>query len=125
LAIYKLLDRGKWLAFAHGVTLLHYTIRDTNQFMAKQRRAVENALLRADSGITKRDPWFARGQKLRMYLYVPYAFTIVLPVIVSIVNAIRTGEKAWLWHWYMVIFSAVVITITAVKLGLRRIFKYE
>jgi glycosyltransferase involved in cell wall biosynthesis len=125
LSIYKLLDGGKWIAYAHSVTLLHYTIRDTKQFMAKQRRAVENALLRADSGITKRRKWFSVSQKWRMYLYFPYAFSIVLPVIVSVAQAIREREAAWLLHAYMVIFSAIVITITAIPLGLRRVFRYE
>lgn len=124
LTIYALIDQGKWIAYAHGVTLLHYTIRDTGQFIAKQRRAVENALLRSDSGITKRGKWFTPAQRVRQYAYVPYAFTIILPIAVSIINAVRTGEVAWLYHWYMVIFSAVVITITAIPLGVRKLLRH-
>lgn len=125
LAIYALIDEGKWIAYAHGVTLLHYTIRDTNQFITKQRRAVENALLRGDSGITKRDKLLTRKQWILSYLYVPYALTIVLPLVRSIINAVITKQTIWLVHWYMVFLSAIVIITTAIPLGMRRVMHHE
>ncbi len=121
LTVYRLINEGRLLAYVHGVRLWHYTIRDTKQFIAKQRRAVENALLRRDSGITKRRDVMTFGQRMRMYLFVPYAFTIVPALVQSIVGFVTTGEVMWLTHWYMSLFSALCISVTAVSLIVKRL----
>ena len=121
LTVYRLIREGKLLAYVHGVTLWHYTIRDTKQFIAKQRRAVENALLRADSGITKRNRIMTPVQRMRFYLFIPYALTIVPALIQSILGFITTGEIMWLTHWYFSLFSAICITVTAVPLFIKKL----
>ncbi len=120
LTVYRLIDEGKILAYVHRVRLWHYTIRDTKQFISKQRRAVENALLRQDSGITKRRGVMTFGQRMRMYLFIPYALTIVPALIQSIARFITTGEVMWLTHWYFSLFSAVCITLTGVPLFFKK-----
>lgn len=114
LSVYRMIDEGKQMAYVHGISLWHYTIADTAQFISKTKRAVENALLRRDSGITQRNRYLTQAQKLRMCLYLPYAFTIVLPLLQSIIGAIRFREPAWLAHWYVTIFSAVIIVEHAI-----------
>jgi GT2 family glycosyltransferase len=121
LTVYRLIDAHKRIAYVHSVTLYHYTIRDTKQFIAKQRRAVENALLRSDSGLTKRNTFFTTSQRIRMYLFVPYALTIVPALIQSIAGFIATGEVMWLTHWYFCLFSSICIVITAVPLLVKKI----
>lgn len=116
LSVYCMIEAGNQIAYVHGVSLWHYTIRDTAQFISKTKRAVENALLRRDSGITKRNRYLTTVQKLRMYLYLPYAFTIILPLLQSIIGAIRHRESAWLLHGYVTIFSAVIIVVHALSL---------
>jgi len=120
LTIYKLIEEGKLLAYVFGVTLWHYTIRDTKQFIVKQRRAVENALVRADSGITKRVDFMTPGQRIRMFLYVPYSLVIVPALVQSIIGFIRTGEIMWLTHWYFCFVSAVCISITALPILVKK-----
>lgn len=121
LTVYRLIDERKRLAYVHGVTLWHYTIRDTKQFIAKQRRAVENAFLRQDSGITKRRDVMTIPQRIRMYLFVPYALTVVPALIQSIAGFVTTGEIMWLAHWYISLFSAVCISVTVVPLIIKRL----
>lgn len=116
LSIYRLIDAKKQIAYVHGVVLWHYTIADTAQFISKTKRAVENALLRRDSGITKRERYLTKAQKIRMYFYLPYAFTIILPLLQSIIGAIRAHESAWLLHWYVTIFSAGIIVVHAISI---------
>lgn len=123
LSIYNMIDEHKRMAYVHSVTLYHYTIRDTKQFVSKLRRGVDNALLRADSGITKRRVYMTPGQRIRMVLFFPYAFSLILPLLQSIISAVRFREPAWLIHWIMVFFSAAVITIRACSLSVRRIVR--
>jgi len=119
LSIYRMIDAKKQIAYVHGVVLWHYTIRDTRQFVSKTKRAVENALLRRDSGITKRNAYLTKTQKIRMYLFLPYAFTIILPLLQSIIGVIREREFAWLLHWYVTIFSAGIIVTHALSLRIK------
>jgi hypothetical protein len=93
------------------------------QFISKQKRGVENALLRKDSGITKREGYITSIQKLRMYLFFPYAFTLILPLLQSVVNAILEKQIMWLAHWYMTIFSAIVLSLTIGSIFLRKALK--
>jgi hypothetical protein len=123
LTVYRLIDEGKLLAYVHGVTLWHYTIRDTKQFIAKQRRSVENALLRQDSGITKRSSDMTSEQRVRMYLFIPYALTFVIPLIQSVVRAVRTRKSIWLVHSYVCFFSVLIVLGTAVSLFARKVFE--
>ena len=120
LTVYRLIDEGKKLLYVYSVTLWHYTIRDLAQFISKTRRGVENALLRQDSGITKRASVMTWDQRLRFYLFVPYSLSVVFPVVQSIVKAVTTGEPMWLIHWYFSFIAAAVIAWTAVPLIIKK-----
>lgn len=112
LTVYSLIEHGKRIAYVYGVSLYHYTVADFSDFVKKQKRAVENALVRGNSGISQRDKYLTGWQKMKRYLYFPYALTIVLPLLVSVIQAIRTGERVWLWHWYMSFISAIILLFT-------------
>jgi glycosyltransferase involved in cell wall biosynthesis len=120
LVIYDLIKKHNLIAFVHAVTLYHYTIHSTAQFIRKEERAVENAFLRGDSGIMKRTNYLTFGQKARMYLFFPYALTIVFPLIRSLVNAVRYREPTWLAHWYLSFFAALVILYTAIPIVVKK-----
>jgi glycosyltransferase involved in cell wall biosynthesis len=121
LSVYRLMDEGRRMAYVHSVTLWHYTIRDTRQFISKLKRGVDNALLRKDSGITKRKNMLTRVQKIRMVAFFPYAFTIILPLLQSIINAFLEREIMWLMHLPLVLFSAIVIVYHALGILLKRL----
>lgn len=123
LTVYKLIDEHKKIAYVHAVVLWHYTIANTNQFIRKLKRAVENALVRQDSGITKRSTYLTLSQKIRMYLFIPYAFTIILPLLQSIIGFIRDREPAWLLHLYVTVFSSVIIVAHTVSLATMKMLK--
>ncbi len=120
LAVYSLIEKGKQLAYVHAVTLFHNTVRDTAQFIAKQRRGVENALLRGDSGVTRRIQHLTVTASLRMYLFFPYAFCVIVPLVRSVILAVRDREPLWLIHWYLSFFSAVIILQAVLRLGLKK-----
>ncbi len=122
LTVYSLLDKGKNIAFAHSVSLFHFTIRDLGDFMRKQKRAVENALVRRNSGIYQRKKYLTRYQKLKQLLFVPYAITIVAPTINSIYNAVVSGNVIWLFHVPISFLSACAIVFTVVELNIHKFF---
>lgn len=121
LVVYSLIRKKARLAYVFSAPVYHYVIRDFKQFVLKERRSVENALLRGDSGITIRTYYLTPGQKVRMYLFFPYAFSIVIPLVRSIVNAVRFRESAWLLHWYMTLWSAIIICSMVISVSFRKI----
>lgn len=114
LTVYSLIKERKCIAYAHSVSLYHYTVSDFRDFVKKQRRAVENALIRGNSGISQRGTYLTPWQKLKRYLFFPYAFTIILPLCVSVFQAARFAEPTWLLHVFIVFLSAWVILTHAV-----------
>lgn len=122
LTVYSLIDRGKNIAYAHSVSLFHFTIRDLSDFMRKQRRAVENALVRKNSGIYQRKKYLTEYQKLKQLLFVPYAITIVAPAVNSLYNAIISGNRIWLFHAPISFLSACAIVSTVLQLSIHKLF---
>ena len=121
LQIYEFIKAKKRIAYVYEVPLYHYTIRNLSDFITKQRRAVENALVRRNSGITRRNQYLTAGQKLKQYLFFPYALTIVIPLLQSLINAVRTKERIWLFHSPITFLSAVVVLKTTIEVALKRV----
>ena len=120
MVVYALIKQKAQLAYVYSAPIYHYVIRDFKQFVSKERRSVENALLRGDSGITVRASYLTMPQRLLMYLFFPYAFSIIVPLLRSIVNAIRYREPAWLLHWYMTLWSAIIICLIVISITVKK-----
>jgi hypothetical protein len=116
LIVYSLIKKKAQIAYVYSAPIYHYVIRNFKQFLSKERRSVENALLRGDSGITIRTSYLTTGQRVLMYLFFPYAFSIIFPLVRSIVNAVRYKEPLWLLHWYMVFVTALIICFMAMSI---------
>jgi len=123
LVIYDLIKQGKQIAYVHGVTLNHYTADTIGQFIQKQRRAVGNAMIRKNSGISLRGTYFSKSQQVRRYMYFPYSLSIIAPFVVGCVQFVKTRESMWLIHPYIVYISAVVILYEVGKTVLQRVLK--
>ena len=119
LVIYDLIKKKKSIAYVYSVSLYHYTIQNFQDFVRKQRRAVENALVRNNAGISKRGIYLTRGQKMRMALFFPYALTIVIPLLQSVIQYVRTRNFIWLFHWYISFVSAVALLMGVVIIRLK------
>ncbi len=117
LFVYSLIQQRKDIAYVHGVSLYHYTVRNLGDFVQKQRRSVENAFVRGNSGITQRTEYLTSAQKIRRYLFFPYALTIVFPLLQSLINTVRTKERIWLFHSIITFLSAVVVVETTIEVG--------
>lgn len=121
LVIYDLIKKKKSIAYVYSVQLYHYTILNFQDFVRKQHRAIENALVYNNAGISKRGIYLTRGQKIRMILFFPYALTIVIPLLQSVVQTTVTGNSVWLLHPYMTFLSAVLLSTEAMIVRCKKI----
>lgn len=122
LIIYSLIDRGKILAYMHSVQIYHYTIRDIHDFIRKIKRAVDNAMTLKNAGISQRSKYLSVHQKIRKFLFFPYALSIVVPWFYSIIQIFITGNMVWLYHSYLSFIAAVVIVLYIGKKNLDKLY---
>ncbi len=121
LTVYSLIDQGKTIAYAHGISMYHYTIGGFSDFVRKTKRAVENAMVRANSGISKRNHYLTPRQQIMQYLFFPYSFSIIAPLTVSLYNVLISGNSVWLFHTPISWISALILAITAIHIKLKKI----
>lgn len=116
--VYDLLKKKKRIAFLHGITLLHHTIRNLGHFMRKQRWAVGNSLKGASYGINFRKKTLTRKQKILIYFFPIYSFCIILPILRSLYGFVSEKEKIWLVHPFITFIAALAITYEFAKIKL-------
>ena len=107
--IYTLIQENKELAYVYPVILYHHTIQDLEHFFRKQRWAAKNALVKNDYGITIRRDLLTKNQKIKMYLFPFYAFSIIIPIARCLYGFIIDKEKIWLFHPIISFISAAAI----------------
>lgn len=118
LPIFTLIKNNKKIAYAHSVELYHHTIRNLDHFVRKQRWATRNALDKQLYGIKSREKTLTVKQKLKLYFYVPYAFSIIPPIIRGTYGLIKDGGKIWLFHPFISFISASAIIYEYIRLKL-------
>ncbi len=96
--VIQLIRENKKLAYIHDLSVFHPTINNMYHFLRKQRWATRNALEKKNYGIAHRTSTLSRGQRIRMYLWPLYAFSLILPLLVGLYGLMRDKEPLWLFH---------------------------
>jgi glycosyltransferase involved in cell wall biosynthesis len=120
--ILLMIKQNKEIAYIHSISIYHQTISTISRFIRKQRWATKNALEGKKYGIAYRMGMLSKWQKIKIYLYFPYAFSLMLPFIRSIYRSLKDKEKIWLFHSAITFISAVAIMyeFIIIKLGITK-----
>lgn len=118
-SVMQLIKDGRKIAYVHNVLLFHHTIRNMNHFIRKQQWATKNALENKNYGIALRKGLLTNWQKYKIKYYPIYSFSLILPVMYSIINFLRWREPLWLFHPIINIICALAISkqIIIMRLG--------
>jgi hypothetical protein len=96
--IIKLIEKGYQFAYVPKAQIIHHTVNNINQFIKKQKWAVDNFLEGRQYGINNRSGFQNSGRKLRLKLWPLYAGSIILPVFISTLGLVSERKKAWIYH---------------------------
>ncbi len=120
--VFKLIDKDKKIAYVHSVVLYHHTVKNLSHFFRKQMWTAKNALENKNYGVSIRRKLLPLAQKIKMYIFPLYAFSVILPIIRSIVGFIKDKEKIWLFHPVITFISAtaVIYEYLLIKLGISK-----
>lgn len=102
---------GGIVAYVPGAGVYHHHITSLKEFIRKYTWRVKNNLKHRYTGvgISERIKFFSQSRKLRIYLFVPYAFSLVLPSVDAIKLAYRNKSLDMLLHVPLCFIMAVII----------------
>lgn len=100
LAGIQLMKNGGLIAYIPLAGIYHYHIQGIANFTRKYRWRVRNNIQQniKDMGITQRTQYFSIWRKMRMFLFLPYAFSVLLPFLDSIRLSVKHRDSVMLWH---------------------------
>lgn len=113
----KLIRQGGIVAYIPKATLYHYHIRSYKQFIRKYRWRVQNNFSQTikDTGLVSRLPYLSLAQKFRIILFLPYALSVVFPLIDAVVLSLRYKNRVMLYHLPISYTLAWIIIIERIR----------
>jgi glycosyltransferase involved in cell wall biosynthesis len=113
----KLIRQGGIVAYIPKATLYHYHIRSYKQFIRKYRWRVQNNFSQSikDTGLVSRLSYLSGPQKLRIILFIPYALSVVFPLIDAVLLSISYKDSVMLYHVIISYTLAWIIIIERVR----------
>jgi hypothetical protein len=119
LPLWQLMEEGERFAYV-DLGVLHHTVRSLPDFLRKYRRRAGAALAAEDAAHRQRHHRLSRRQRLRRALWLPYALTVVGPLVDALRGLRRDGDARWLWHPVASFALAVAILQVSARHYLRR-----
>jgi glycosyltransferase involved in cell wall biosynthesis len=109
----KLIREGGVVAYIPRATLYHYHIKNYAQFVQKYRWRVQNNFSQSikDTGLVSRLSYLSLPQKLRIIFYLPYALSVIFPLIDAVRLSIRYKDSIMLYHLLISYTLAWIIII--------------
>ena len=113
----KLIRQGGIVAYIPNATLYHYHIKNISQFIQKYRWRVQNNFSQTikDTGLVSRLSYMSVLQKIRIMVFIPYALSIVFPLIDAIKLSIRYKNHVMLNHVIISYILALIIIIERIR----------
>lgn len=111
------------IAYVHSLSLYHHTIRSMDHYLRKQRWLTRIALEDKRFGITARSKYFTTFQWFKFYLFPLYAFSIVFPMIRSIIGYLQDRELIWFFEPIIAFLTASTVSyeLLRMRLGIGKI----
>jgi len=117
LPIIKMIEMDYKLAYIKNVSIKHYIFENFFHFIKKMDKKIQLAFLSPKQwGFVKRKKYLNRYRKIKSYLFVPYAFSIIFPFIHSLYWKIKYKEKNYIfYHTPAAFITACLIVKNFVK----------
>lgn len=116
--IIDLINENKKIAYVHSISLYHEYVRSLGHFLRKQRWSVRNALKERKQKVDMRSFTLSQGQKIKLYFFPLYSFTLIVPTMFSLYRSIIDKEPLWLFHPVISFLSSTVITYEYIRFAL-------
>lgn len=108
----ELMKRGGIIAYVPSATVYHYHVDGFNKFIKKYTWRTRNNLYQKynNVGLRNRTSYLNTAQKIRTIIFIPYAFSIIFPLITTIHLWLKFKDRVMLWHFPATIIMGFIIT---------------
>ncbi len=111
---YLLKNDNKRIAITKDDTITHYSADKMSKYLNKILWRIKNNIYHVKdmgaAGFTGRQIYEQKGQTFKKYLFLPYAFTIILPLFDSLYLCVSRKNNVYLIHLPLTIFTALMIS---------------
>ncbi len=117
LPIIRMIEMGYKLAYVKNASIKHYIFENFSHFIKKMDRKIQLAFLNPQQwGFVKRKKYLNRYRKIKSYLFVFYAFSVIIPFIHSLYWIVKYKEKDYmLYHTPATFITACLIIKNFIK----------
>lgn len=117
LAGIKLIAEGGLIAYVPEAGVYHYHVSGLKNFVKKYSWRIKNNLKQEvkGMGLVNRQKYFSKTRKIKMFLFIPYALSIVLPTIDALKLTIKYKDLVMLWHLPTSFILALLILYETLK----------
>lgn len=120
----QLIEQGGLIAYAPEAKIYHYHVASFYDFIKKYRWRIRNNLSQQvkGMGLVNRLNYYDQGKKIRLYLFIPYTLTIVLPIIDAVKLSFKWHSPVMFWHLPASVCLAILILLeySAKAVGLKK-----
>lgn len=108
-----LISKSKFIGMIKNDAVIHYSTSDLRSYLNKINWRIKNNIYHLSSlgisGFWGREKFHSNRTKIKKYLYIPYAFTFIFPLLDSLQLAISRKEVTYLLHLFLTVYSAIMI----------------
>lgn len=109
---YLLNSKNNWTAIEKNDPIIHYSVPTFKKYLKKISSRVKNNIFETKmgrSGFVGREKFYTKSYKLKKMLFIPYSFSIVLPILDSIYLVFNRKEVIYLMHFLLCLYTSILI----------------
>jgi glycosyltransferase involved in cell wall biosynthesis len=123
LPIVHIIEQGYDLAYVPAVTIGHYIFDSFAHYRRRMLRKVSESFTQANHGFHVREKALPAARRLRQYLFLPWALTLLGPFLCALGRFLRSGRWYHFYHIPASFLLAGYIVRMAVEVRLLRLRK--
>lgn len=94
----QLIEEGHKIAYVPEAGIIHLHLKGYKNYLKKYQWRVRNSLYKNEVGFDNRNRHLTFKRKLKKYLWIIYATTLIGPIFDSIRWYARDKDSCWFWH---------------------------
>jgi len=109
---YLLNSKNNFVAIMKKDPIMHYSVVNFSKYLKKISSRVKNNIFgneMGSAGFSGRERYYSNWFKLKKILFIPYSFSIILPIIDSIYLLIRRKDPIYLLHPILCLYTSFQI----------------
>lgn len=111
--LYLLSTKKALIAITKNDPIIHYSVNSLKKYLNKISWRVKNNIYNKDklalSGFEGREQYQPVSYRLKRYLFIPYSFSIIFPLIDSIYLSVTRNDAIFFFHPILCIYTSLLI----------------